>query len=135
MFGPPARIPRPHPTTDESPVILSFKYLDIDSNPKFGMDKCGSEFLAGLLQELFQICQGQVCQFAEFENRRHNHMIVFSETTEPNGFAHLPEQIEPEVYWQFAVLEHHTWRVHGFFISSVFYIVWLDPDHQLCSRS
>jgi hypothetical protein len=33
------------------------------------------------------------------------------------------------------VLEHHTWRVHGFFISSVFYIVWLDPEHQLCTGS
>lgn len=63
----------------------------------------------------------------------HNHKIDFSNTTEPAGFVHLPEQVEPEEYWQFAVQEHHTWRVHGFFIASVFYIVWLDPDHQLCT--
>jgi hypothetical protein len=130
MFGPAPHIPRPeHPTIDESPVILSFKYLDLESNPKFDRDRCRNiEFLTSFLAELYQICQGRVCDLAEYANRRHNHLIDFSNTTEPNGF-NLPEQIEPEVCWQFAVSEDHAWRVHGFFISSVFYVVWLDPEH------
>lgn len=133
-MGPPAAgdsIPAPHPTADRSPVVLSFKYLDIESNPKFSIDGCGTEFLHGLIRELNLICEGQVCDLAEFNNRRHNHQIEFTQTTEPNGFVHLPEQVEPEVYWQFAVQEHHSWRVHGFLISSVFYVVWLDPEHRL----
>jgi hypothetical protein len=135
MIGPPAHIPRPHPTIDESPVTLSFKYLDLESNQKFGINQCSTEFLAALLQELHAICQGQVCDLAEFNNRRHSHKLDFLQTTEPNGFVHLGEQIEPEEYWQFAVQENHTWRVHGFFIASVFYLVWLDPDHRLCTAS
>jgi hypothetical protein len=135
MLGPPVHIPRSHPTVDESPVYFSFKYLDLDSNEKFAIDRCEADFLASLLKELHGICQGQVWNLADFENRRHNHMISFAETTEPNGFIHLPEQVEPEVYWQFAVLQSHTWRVHGFFIASVFYIVWLDPYHQLCTAA
>ena len=121
-------IPAPHPTADLSPVVLSFKYLDIESNPKFSVDGCGVEFLRGLIRELSLICEGQVCDLAEFNNRRHNHQIDFVQTTEPNGFVHLPE---PDIYWQFAVQEHHSWRVHGFFIASVFCVVWLDPDHRL----
>lgn len=134
-FGPTPRIPRPaHPTVDESPVTFSFKYLDLSSNPKFDLARCDDvAFLTSLLEEFREICQGKICDLAEFANRRHNHLIDFSGTTEQNGFYHLPEQIDPEVCWQFAVQEHHKWRVHGFFISSVFYIVWLDPDHQLCT--
>ena len=128
-------IPAPHPTADQSPVILSFKYLDIDSKPKFSIEHCDAEFLRALIRELYMICEGQVCDLAEHNNRRHSHQIEFTQTTEPEGFVHLPEQVEPEVYWQFAVREHHTWRVHGFFIQSVFYVVWLDPRHQLCTNN
>jgi hypothetical protein len=136
MYGPAPRIPRPaNPTIDESPVTLSFKYLDLESNPKFDRERCSIEFLTALLEELCNICQGKVSDLAEFENRRHNHLIDFGGTTEEHGFSRLPEQIEPEVCWQFAVREHHQWRVHGFFIESVFYIVWLDPEHQLCAMN
>ena len=44
MIGPPAHIPRPHPTIDESPVTLSFKYLDLESNQKFGINQCPPNF-------------------------------------------------------------------------------------------
>ncbi|HUA19015.1 MAG TPA: hypothetical protein VMB25_09745 [Bryobacteraceae bacterium] len=127
------RIPPPHPTVDQAPVVLSFKYLDLANNQKFAVQRCDVEFLQALLVELSEICQGKVSDLAEFVNRRHNHQLDFSNTSEPDGFV-LPEQVEPEVYWQFAVQEHYSWRVHGFFIQSVFYVVWLDPAHRLCTN-
>lgn len=130
--SPGPRIPRAeHPTADLSAVTFSFKYLDLDTNAKFGMNGCDRGFLSEFLRELHRLSQGTVSEFCEYESRRHSHHILFAQTSEPNGFVHLPEQVEPEEYWQFAVSEDHNWRVHGFFIDSVFYIVWLDPLHQL----
>ena len=41
-------------------------------------------------------------------------------------------QIKDEC-WQLGI-NNETFRVHGFFIENVFYIVWLDPLHNLYHR-
>ena len=33
--------------------------------------------------------------------------------------------------WQFALSANEHGRVHGFLIQNRFYIVWLDPEHEL----
>jgi len=40
------------------------------------------------------------------------------------------EQVVDTPY-QFSLSSNEHGRVHGFLIDEVFYIVWLDPDHQL----
>jgi hypothetical protein len=125
------RIPRPaHPTLNQSQVKFSFQYLDLESE-KFGFDRCGIEFLKCFLCEMKRLGRHTVAEFCEWDNDRHSHAIEFSETTEPGGFPGLDDQLEPEEFWQFGLVRTRPWRVHGFFIDSVFYVVWLDPEHRL----
>jgi hypothetical protein len=129
-----ARIPIPaHPTTDQSPVRFSFKYLDLVSE-KFAFERCKNDFLRCLLEELKRLSACNVSEFCEYDNERHSHAITFLDTTEPNGFPGLEDQLEPEYFWQFSLVRNRPWRVHGFFIDSVFYVVWLDPEHRLDGR-
>ena len=87
--------------------------------------------MEALFGELKRLSAGTVSDLCEYDNDRHSHAIIFEDTQEPDGFAHLDEQVEPEQYWQFGIRADQPWRVHGFFIDSVFYIVWLDPLHNL----
>jgi hypothetical protein len=130
---PEARIPRPHPVLDTSPVTFSFKFLDVTDNEKFVFGHCTMDFFEHLLVELQRLSRGTVMDFCEYDNERHSHAIIFENTQEPQGFANLSEQVEPEEYWQFGIRPDRPWRVHGFFIDSVFYVVWLDPKHNLAA--
>lgn len=61
------------------------------------------------------------------------HPIDFCDTTE-SCFG-LPN--EEELYsdaWQFTITQGAYGRVHGYFIDNVFYVVWLDPKHELYSN-
>ena len=124
-------MPPPPPVLDTSPVTFSFKYLDVQGNAKFLFQHCDGEFLEHLILELQRLSAGTVSEFCEYDHERQSHAIRFGETTEPAGFTHLGEQVEPEEFWQFGFRRDRPWRVHGFFIDSVFYIVWLDPHHRL----
>lgn len=129
-----ARIPKPiHPTIDESPVRFSFKYLDL-AHEKFSFERCEIGFLRCLFEEFRCLSARNVSEFCEYDNARHSHAITFADTTEPSGFPGLDDQLEPEVCWQFGICRTRPWRVHGFFIDSVFYVVWLDPEHLLDGR-
>lgn len=125
------RIPSVPPLLDTSPVTFSFKFLDLRGNHRFVFAHCDLDFLEHLLGELRRLSRGTVGDFCEYDNDRHSHAIIFVETQEPQGFPNLDEQVEPEEYWQFGIRPDRRWRVHGFFIESVFYIVWLDPMHNL----
>jgi hypothetical protein len=89
--------------------------------------------LHDLFEEFKRLSTGIVSDCCEYDNERHSHYIHFEETTEPNGFG-LDEQIEPETFWQFGLRPDRPWRIHGFFIDSIFYVVWLDPQHRLDGR-
>lgn len=41
------------------------------------------------------------------------------------------EQLVDTPYQLFQLSSNEYGRVHGFFIENIFYIVWLDADHQL----
>ena len=60
------------------------------------------------------------------------HPIDWKDTTEPYGFG-IPneEKIVLDPPYQFQISANEHGRVHGFFRDNVFYIVWLDPDHNL----
>ena len=52
-----------------------------------------------------------------------------SQVTE-NTFG-LAQDVGDEDAWQFSVSRSSHGRVHGFLIDEVFYIRWLDPEHNL----
>ena len=131
-----SRIPKAsHPSIDDSPLHFSFKHIDLDSNTKFKFCDCPTEFLYAFFSEIKRMSSWSVAEFCEFDQGRHSHFINFDETTEPDGFPSLGEQLDPEVFWQFSIDHKKPWRVHGFFLDSTFFIVWLDPQHRLDSKS
>ncbi len=58
------------------------------------------------------------------------HPIKWEDTSE-NGFGLKDEEQLVDTPYQFSLSSNEHGRIHGFLINEVFYIVWLDPDHQL----
>jgi hypothetical protein len=58
------------------------------------------------------------------------HSINWDDTTE-SCFGFPGEEQLVDTPYQFSISSNEHGRVHGFFIEEVFYIVWLDPDHNL----
>jgi hypothetical protein len=60
------------------------------------------------------------------------HPIKWEDTSE-DGFGLPNEDQLVDTPYQFSLSSNEHGRVHVFFIDDVFYIVWLDPQHQLYS--
>mgnify|MGYP001573162392 CR=1 FL=1 len=70
-------------------------------------------------------------EFRAMRNRSmKSHPITWEDTTEKDGFSYLNDQFSGDD-WQFEITRNEHGRVHGTLIDHVFYVVWLDPDHQL----
>lgn len=123
-------------------LVISYKYL-ITSN-KYSLDsikdtKIKLQFYNDLITKL-----NEYCSFENFEehissNRRyaknnHIHPIDWNDNRiRERNFTSLDgklmEQIKDDC-WQLGI-NNTTFRIHGFFIENVFYVVWLDPLHML----
>ena len=126
------KIPQP-----ESPkpvnVTFSFQFLDSTTRPdKFPLEHQNLK-LSTLLDRLRSISQMEFNQFigARSSSLR-AHPINWADTSEPNGFSHIPEELQIKEGYQFSD-GSRLGRVHGFILGEVFYIVWLDPTHALYS--
>jgi len=115
-------------------VIFSFKYLDLFSNPKFGVAGCGESYLEKILLRLKDVSS---IRYDDFVSSRSSslraHEITWSDTTEPNGFTCLNAYLREQTAFQFEISANEYGRVHGFLLDQIFYIVWLDPHHRLYS--
>lgn len=115
----------------EQGISFSFRYLQ-NNNEKFSFNNQDLRYFASLLLRLRDL---STLTLLEIINNRSKslrcHPIHWRDTTEPNGFG-LPneDQIATSAY-QFQISSNEHGRVHGFFIESIFYIVWLDPNHSL----
>jgi hypothetical protein len=130
-------IPEPRLEPLNKPIRFSFKHLDID-HEKFHVSKCYVDFMKALLVRLYVFSTWTVDVFVDQNNKEHRHIIDFDQTSEKDGFVKVPN-IDPEQLgyhdaWQFGVRPEeyeNVWRVHGILIDDTFFIVWLDPEHQL----
>lgn len=61
------------------------------------------------------------------------HQINWEDTTEPSGFTSLNPFLRNLPAFQFEISANEHGRVHGFLLDRIFYIVWLDPHHNLYS--
>jgi hypothetical protein len=62
------------------------------------------------------------------------HPIRWADTSQVQGFSKITGQLRDVEPYQFEISSNAHGRVHGFFLSDVFHIVWLDPDHKLYPR-
>ena len=61
------------------------------------------------------------------------HPIKWEDTVKKDGFSHLNEQLRSIEAFQFQVSQGEYGRVHGFFIDTTFFVVWMDPGHVVYS--
>lgn len=125
---------RIHNTTAIPDGLLrfSFKYLDLYGNSKFCLDLCEDGYLEKFLCRIRDLSAFKV---SEFRTNRSTalraHLIAWDETTEPKGFVCLNEQLREEEAWQFEITKDVHGRVHGILLDECFYVVWIDPEHNL----
>lgn len=107
-------------------IIFSFRFLDFD-NEYFGLDGTCSAWandLMRLLKELSDITKN------EFINVLHNHY-----RSHRHNWSELQFEYPLEDFQQYdcrqARISRSKGGIHGFLIGNCFYIVWLDPQHNL----
>ena len=111
-------------------ITLSFKHLR-PSHHKFSYESKPSTYFSALLARLRELCSITHHELIgthrkAFRHHAHN----WRETSEPKGFC-LGGQLDGIPGCQFQITSNAHGRVHGFFIGTTFFVVWLDPDHAL----
>ncbi|MBC6480664.1 MAG: hypothetical protein GDA56_25765 [Hormoscilla sp. GM7CHS1pb] len=112
-------------------VSFDFMYYQ-DDKENFSIRGRDVRYLEVLLRRLRDLSKLTVQEIVNNRSKsRRCHPIDWQDTTEPNGFG-LPNEDKVVVTaYQFQISANEHGRVHGFFRDNVFYIVWLDPDHNL----
>jgi hypothetical protein len=126
-----AHIPAPQLPPDAE-LRFSFKLIDLYGNPKFGVHHCTAAYLEKLLTRLQDVNRMKVSEFRGVPTKQvRNHQIDFSTTSEPRGFTMLNRQLQAKEPWQFEITANAHGRVHGILIDDVFFVIWIDPCHNL----
>jgi hypothetical protein len=113
-----------------SEVVFCFRHIDW-TNTKFQLTGKGNEYLGAFLDKMKLLCTMRVTEMLSGGKSTRCHVIDFDDTTEPNGFSKLPEQLRDLRAIQFMIAKNEHGRVHGFVIGNVFHVVWFDPEHNL----
>lgn len=120
----------PTKVDDTQKVSFNFKRLHVKSCGKFNYQGRDANYFLKLIDRLKNLCDMTRKDLMLSHNKTLRcHSINFVETTE-NSFGNWSEDLDIEP-WQFSLSRDEHGRVHGYFIDNVFYIVWLDPEHEL----
>ena len=113
-------------------VSFSFKYLELE-HEKFCLPDTTTktDYFAVFCEKIQSICTMKCQEFRQAGKTLRSHNINWWRTTEPTGFAHLPQQLQDFEAWQLSLRREDLGRVHGFFIGDVFFVVWIDHEHKL----
>lgn len=126
------RLPKEMP---ESHISFSFGFFDFVSSTakkKFAPTLCQPGYIQKLLERLKDVSGMTPTAFKQNRSDAlRSHPIPWEKSTEKQGFSHLPSEHQAAEAWQFALTRNAHGRVHGFFIGSVFQVVWIDPEHHL----
>lgn len=116
--------------------LLRFSFRHFQTTAKFDLPEQHTkpEYLDRLLYRLKDVSDYTVKKFRTEKNQSlRAHRLDWNDTTQPDGFAHLSEQLQQCEAWQFCLSANEHGRVHGILIDEVFYVVWLDHGHALYS--
>jgi len=120
--------------TNTKNAYISFSYRYFENNEKFCQPskEQAHAYLKTFLDRLKNLCEFTCYEFKTTKHKAlRNHTHKWHETTEPNGFQNIPKSLVDCEPWQFCLSANEYGRIHGFFIDSTFYIVWLDVNHRL----
>ena len=111
-------------------IKLSFKFLTTD-HATFKYTDRDVRYFSSLLERLKQLSSLQAADFHRYMESWRNHRVDWNDSrVSMSGFSiRGHEQLDANAF-QFSVSKSEHGRVVGAFIDTVFYIVWLDPQHQ-----
>lgn len=112
------------------PISFSYKYLEVN-NRKFEYTSRGKKYFLALTARLRDLSNST--QLDLLVNRSKSlrcHPIKWDDTTESCFGLPNEDQIVDTPY-QIQISKKQHGRIHGFFIQNVFYVRWLDPEHNL----
>lgn len=123
-------------------LVISYKYL-INSN-KYSLDNIKDnrikiQFYNDLITKLNEYCSFEnfkkyISSDKGYAKSNHIHPIDWNDNRiREKKFTSLNEKLMEQIKddcWQLGI-NSTTFRIHGFFIENVFYVVWLDPLHML----
>jgi hypothetical protein len=120
-----------HPTQIDDAEKVSFNFRRLKTeNDKFNYILKEKQYFLKLVERLKSICDFNRAQLiANRSSSLRFHKINFNDCTE-TGFGLIPEDLNDEAF-QLEVSANEHGRVHGYFVGNVFYVVWLDPKHEL----
>ena len=109
---------------------FSFKYL-AEKGEKFKYTIKDGDYFCQLKGRMKEVSKMTVNDFrSKYSPALKNHLIRFHETSESSFGIIGEEQLVTEPF-QFSIDRTNYGRVHGFILKNTFYIVWLDPSHEL----
>lgn len=113
-------------------ISFSFKYFE-DGHQKFSCADRESNYWLILVTRLRDLSGLTAVELRQGNNKTLRcHPIDWSSGGVSEVCFGIPgeEQLVDTPY-QFSVTANAHGRVHGFFIENIFFVVWLDPEHQL----
>jgi hypothetical protein len=125
-----AKIPTPEELT-YGLVRFSFKYFTHSEKFCFPNHQEKPEWVPRLFQCLQGISSMKGPEFRQAGRALRSHAIDWADTSEKDGYRHLPAQMQGCTPWQFSLAREELGRVHGFLLGEVFYLVWIDHTHAL----
>jgi hypothetical protein len=136
----------PAVSTDPFQKLLKFSFRFFDGKTDdFSPRRCADRetYVGTLLDRLKSVSSMTIGDLlneaAKGSKSLRAHSIKWDGSETHSGFSGLPSH--PQVRdaatnyaRQFSLDKEANGRVHGFTIGSVFYVVWIDPDHRLYSN-
>ena len=117
----------------EEHILFSFKYL-IETK-RFSYADKGTEYFCKLVGRLKTLSRHTPLQVkANRSSSWKCHSIDWDDRRVREDSFGLPRQLEQDLVdepYQISVSGNKHGRIHGFFVHSIFYVRWLDPDHNL----
>jgi hypothetical protein len=111
---------------------FSLKFYE-PSHEVFHCKDCSPGYFQSLLERMKQLSTMRV---SELTNRTNSTTRFHRIDWEPGKVSVTSFGIRgwkecDDDAWQFSITANEHGRVHGFLIENIFYVVWLDPNHQL----
>lgn len=125
---------RIHKDKDLPDGLIRFSFRHYQETEKFPLPLATEKpaYLETFLQRVRDVSNLTVREFRSNKDealRAHTH--DWQKTSEPNGYAHLTQQLQQCEPWQFCLRKNEFGRIHGILIDEVFYVVWIDHNHAL----
>ncbi|MGI9952325.1 hypothetical protein V3F56_08175 [Moorellaceae bacterium AZ2] len=115
---------------DKEPIVFSFQFFD-RKHERFNLGGIDGSWFVGLLDALADITSKNRHEFIQDRQHYRPHKHDWNKLdTRYNLPPEVWEQIGEDGTIQFR-LTKSSGRVHGFMIGNRFYVVWLDPHHNL----